>query len=294
MGVGMSRLARWKRAAVGAATVALAAAGLTMASAAPAGAAARDGVCEGGEFCYYYNSDNAGSVSDFTSSVADYGTTQPSCYDFKGPGNGQGQCIKNNAASVWNRSSVKVRVYYNSNYGGAYQDFAPGAKGNLNTTLKNNNASHQFNPGASSGQFWLPFPCGETWEASTRTNHNPQNSVDFNHYPDDLGWKVYASAPGTVSRVANLGDTSYGRYIVIDHGSGWQTLYAHLSSQDVSVGQRVSEKTMIGRVGNTGGSTGPHLHFEQKLNGVAQKVKFRDGSPIYWGSTNLRRTTSCP
>ncbi len=125
-----------------AATLALAAPILVTAS--PANAAARDGVCESGEFCYYYNSDEAGSVSDFTGSVDDYGTTEPSCYDFKGPGAGKGTCIKNNAASVWNRSSKTVRVYFNSGYAGASQDFAAGAKGNLNATLKNNNASHQF------------------------------------------------------------------------------------------------------------------------------------------------------
>ncbi|MFF0294550.1 CHAP domain-containing protein [Kitasatospora sp. NPDC004615] len=107
-------------------------------------AASRDGVCDAGEFCYYYNSDNAGSISDFSGSLGDYGATQPSCYEFKGAGNGQGVCVKNNAASVWNRTGQTVRVYYNSNFGGASQDFAPGAKGNLNTTLKNNNASHQF------------------------------------------------------------------------------------------------------------------------------------------------------
>jgi len=289
----MPRLPRWRRTAIGVAVAALAAAGFTALASAPASAAARDGVCDSGEFCYYYNSDNAGSISDFTGSIADYGTTQPSCYDYKGAGSGQGQCIKNNAASVWNRSSATVRVYFNSGYGGASQDFAAGAKGNLNSTLKNNNASHQFNPGTT-GRFWLPFPCGETWEGSTRSNHSPPNAVDFNHYPEDNGWMVYSSAPGTVSKVANLGDTSYGRYIVIDHSGGWQTLYAHLSAQNVSVGQSVSEKTMIGRVGTTGGSTGPHLHYEQKLNGSVQRVTFRDGNPVYWGSRNLARSTNCP
>jgi peptidoglycan hydrolase-like amidase len=110
----------------------------------PASAASRDGVCDSGEFCYYFNSDEAGSVSDFTGSLDDYGTTQPTCYEFKGDGNGKGVCVKNNAASVWNRTSSTVRVYYNSNYAGSYQDFAAGAKGNLNATLKNNNASHQL------------------------------------------------------------------------------------------------------------------------------------------------------
>lgn len=112
--------------------------------ASPAFAADRDGRCDSGEFCYYFNSDNAGSVSDFTDSQDDYGTTQPSCYEFKGAGNGQGVCVKNNAASVWNRTSKTVRVFFNSNFAGAHQDFAPGAKGNLNATLKNNNASHEL------------------------------------------------------------------------------------------------------------------------------------------------------
>jgi peptidoglycan hydrolase-like amidase len=109
-----------------------------------ASAAGRDGTCDSGEFCYYYNSNEAGSVSDFTGSEDDYGTTQPTCYEFKGAGNGQGVCVKNNAASVWNRTSKTVRVYFNSNFAGATQDFAPGAKGNLNATLKNNNASHEL------------------------------------------------------------------------------------------------------------------------------------------------------
>jgi hypothetical protein len=132
---------------VAASAVALAV--VPLAAAAPASAAARDGVCNSGEFCYYYNSDEAGSVSDFAGSIADYGTTQPSCYDFKGAGNGKGLCVKNNAASVWNRTGHTVRVFYNSDYAGAHQDFAAGAKGNLNSTLKNNNASHLFNPGAT-------------------------------------------------------------------------------------------------------------------------------------------------
>ncbi|MFC4010009.1 SpoIID/LytB domain-containing protein [Nonomuraea purpurea] len=127
-----------------AATAAMALGGTVLATASPALAADRDGVCQTGEFCYYFNSNNQGSVSDFTGSVSDYSTAQPSCYDFKGAGAGKGKCIKNSAASVWNRSSKTVRVYFNSGYSGTYQDFAAGAKGNLNATLKNQNASHQF------------------------------------------------------------------------------------------------------------------------------------------------------
>jgi surface antigen len=121
-----------------------------LATVSPAYAAARDGVCESGEFCYYYNSDESGSISDFTTSIADYGTTEPSCYDFKGAGAGKGVCVKNNAASVWNRTGKTVTVYFNSNYGGAHQSFAAGVKGNLDATLKNNNASHEI--GSSGAQ----------------------------------------------------------------------------------------------------------------------------------------------
>src|SRR5690606_39615859 len=53
----------------------------------PASAAERDGKCDKGEFCYYYNSNNKGSISDHTKSVPDLGAKQPSCYEFKGAGN---------------------------------------------------------------------------------------------------------------------------------------------------------------------------------------------------------------
>ncbi len=110
----------------------------------PAEAASRDGKCESGEFCYYYNSNEAGSVSDFRVSVKDLGTSQPSCYEFKSAGKGRGVCVKNHAASVWNRTGKTIRVYFNSDYRGSSQDFAPGAKGNLEPGLKNENASHRF------------------------------------------------------------------------------------------------------------------------------------------------------
>lgn len=113
---------------------------------APSAAAAspRNGACESGEFCLYYNSNQAGSVSDFNGSIENYGATQPSCYDFKGAGAGRGLCVKNNAASVWNRSSMPVIVFYNSGHTGAHQTIPAGARVNLNSTLKNNNASHFF------------------------------------------------------------------------------------------------------------------------------------------------------
>ena len=127
-------------------TTVLLAGGLSLAAPlnAASAATARNGVCELGEFCLYFLGGQQGSVSDFSSSVSNYGATQPGCYEFRGPGAGQGHCVKNNALSVRNRASRAVTVYYNSGYAGANQTFASGQSGNLNSPLNDNNASHKF------------------------------------------------------------------------------------------------------------------------------------------------------
>lgn len=140
--------------------------------------------------------------------------------------------------------------------------------------------------------FQLPFPCGQSWSGQTRTNHSPAYSIDFNR-SGDSGDPVVASAPGTVSKVGNTGGTSYGRYVYIDHGGGWQTRYAHLNSQTVSTGDSVGYGTKIGTVGSTGGSTGPHLHFEQRLNGNDVTIYFNGSKAYYWGSRTYKSANTC-
>ena len=140
--------------------------------------------------------------------------------------------------------------------------------------------------------FQLPFPCGQVWAGQTRSNHSPQRSVDFNR-ADDYGDSVVAAAGGTVTRVGNEGNTSYGRWIEIAHGGGWRTRYAHLSAQLVSVGQNVKRGQTIGRVGSTGGSTGPHLHFEERLNGSAVSAQFNGHTALYFGTRNYTSQNSC-
>jgi hypothetical protein len=136
---------------------------------------------------------------------------------------------------------------------------------------------------SASPSFQLPFPCGQAWSGQTRTNHSPQLSVDFNRTNDE-GDTVVAAASGRISRVENLGNTSYGRWIEINHGSGYTTRYAHLSSQVVHVGQQVVRGQKIGTVGNTGGSTGSHLHYEQRHNGYAQSARFNGSGALYYGT----------
>jgi murein DD-endopeptidase MepM/ murein hydrolase activator NlpD len=80
---------------------------------------------------------------------------------------------------------------------------------------------------------------------------------------------VQASAGGTVIVAGWPDNYGYGNRVVIDHGNGYQTLYAHLSNIYVSVGQSVSRGQSVGRMGSTGRSTGTHLHFEIRFKGIA-------------------------
>ena len=85
------------------------------------------------------------------------------------------------------------------------------------------------------------------------------------------GTKVYACQAGTVS-VATY-DNIFGNYIILQHADSVQSVYAHLSAIEVKAGESVLKGSIIGRVGSTGASTGPHLHFEIRKNGRSQDPK---------------------
>ena len=94
---------------------------------------------------------------------------------------------------------------------------------------------------------------------------NPFDGYSRDYHPgidiaSNYGEPVYASASGYVQRAGWYG--GYGKYIKISHDYGYATAYGHLSSIEISSGDYVSKGQLIGYVGSTGYSTGPHLHFE--------------------------------
>jgi murein DD-endopeptidase MepM/ murein hydrolase activator NlpD len=93
------------------------------------------------------------------------------------------------------------------------------------------------------------------------------------------GTEVYAVRDGTVSETGE--DPVYGKYVIISHGENWSSLYGHLSSVAVDLLSPIRSGSLIGRVGSTGLSTGPHLHFELRQNGKTQdpgKYLFKEGN----------------
>lgn len=131
---------------------------------------------------------------------------------------------------------------------------------------------------AANGQSTESNPGGYIWPVDSPLYHLhrrrtgvPGGIGSTNHKGTDIGRvgytsSVYASKAGTV--IVSQYSSSYGNYVVISHGSGNTTLYAHMSSRKVSVGDYVNQGDVIGITGSTGNSTGPHLHFEVTENGV--------------------------
>ena len=93
--------------------------------------------------------------------------------------------------------------------------------------------------------------------------------------PAPMGTPIVASLPGEV--ILSTYNGSYGNYVVIYHGDGISTLYAHNSQNHVAVGNRVERGQVIASIGSTGNSTGPHLHFEVRVNGDPKII-----NPLQW------------
>lgn len=109
------------------------------------------------------------------------------------------------------------------------------------------------------------------WPANNHFLSGFDYNPNANHPAIDIdgeeGDPVYAADSGVIV-YAGWNNWGYGNMIVINHGNGWQTLYAHLSALYVGCGQSVVQGGVIGTIGSTGNSTGSHLHFEMMLNGT--------------------------
>ncbi len=122
------------------------------------------------------------------------------------------------------------------------------------------------------GEFTWPTPsCYYITSHFSPRRKNPVSGVYKRHTGTDIGAAYGASIVAANSGTVTLAgwNSGYGNCVVIDHGGGRATLYAHMSSISVSSGQSVQRGQQIGLVGSTGNSTGPHLHFEVLINGSA-------------------------
>ncbi|MFC7546023.1 M23 family metallopeptidase [Plantactinospora sp. GCM10030261] len=133
-------------------------------------------------------------------------------------------------------------------------------------TIEVANPAEAHAAGARPG-FQLPFPCGESWRLSTYPGHDNYDVDMIATSGTTAGRSILAADAGTVS-FAGWSDGG-GWYVKLNHGGGWESLYLHMvSAPVVSTGQSVSQGQLLGKVGSTGNSSGPHLHHEQRRDGT--------------------------
>ncbi len=131
-------------------------------------------------------------------------------------------------------------------------------------------------PGYVSGESWA-WPLGSQscyisspygYRSASISGWSYHGGVDISG-SGFYGRAIYATRSGKVISAVSS-DRGYGVYVIIDHGDGFSSLYAHMSTRYVSTGDTVSKGQMIGRAGSSGNSTGPHLHFEVRYYGQKQ------------------------
>jgi hypothetical protein len=144
--------------------------------------------------------------------------------------------------------------------------------------------------------FAAPFPCNQSW---TFSHHSAEVRMALDFIRDGGGTDgeaVLASAGGTAFQRFETGGA--GNYIVIEHGGGWTTYYFHLSAFSVADGSPVARGQEVGRVGSTGASSGPHLHYEQLLHGVGQPIVIAGQElspyPSNYGERSITSANGCP
>ncbi|MBR4945172.1 MAG: peptidoglycan DD-metalloendopeptidase family protein [Peptococcaceae bacterium] len=136
-------------------------------------------------------------------------------------------------------------------------------------------AKNSSNNTSAPGAYVWPCPSSRLITSEYGYRIHPIQGTKKMHTGIDIGAKsgtdIVAAAGGTVIMAQYYG--GYGNCVIVDHGGGVSTLYAHMSKIGVSNGQKVSAGQSIGKVGSTGNSTGPHLHFEVRINGNTQNPR---------------------
>ncbi len=155
-----------------------------------------------------------------------------------------------------------------------------GNSGNSDSGNSGNSGNGGGSSAPSGSKMTWPYPGDYTVYSGFGMRYHPVYHYDKMHWGVDLGGEygnpIVAAGDGTVIKVEepvegqNTGSVNYGNYCVIDHGNGITTTYAHCRDVYVHVGDTVTAGQTIAECGSTGTSTGPHLHFEVRVNG--QKV----------------------
>jgi murein DD-endopeptidase MepM/ murein hydrolase activator NlpD len=110
------------------------------------------------------------------------------------------------------------------------------------------------------GDGFFDWPTSTTWQSGYGYTPGLHEAIDLG---GSIGNAIYAADDGVIV-YSGWNNYGYGNVIVIDHGTGWQTLYAHLDTINYGCGDSVTQGTVIGTMGTTGNSTGAHLHFEMR------------------------------
>lgn len=217
--------------------------------------------------------------------------------------NSNAQSALDNAALQSDEIEAKISEYYaaqkaaaqqaaqasQSSSGSSSNSSSSGSSSNSGSSSSGGSGSGSSDSGSGSSEVIVPSGSGFAWPTPGFTYLSSEWYEDrqvYNHGGIDIagagimGTPVVAAADGTViasnsSCTHNWGKSyscgcggGYGNYVMISHAGGKMTVYGHLTSLTVSTGDYVSRGQVIGYVGSTGNSTGPHLHYECRLNGV--------------------------
>ncbi len=243
----------------------------------PAQADARNGVCEDGEFCLYYNSNHDGSLVDFTGNVQDYGTGS-GCVKFISSGSGRGQCVKNNAASAWNRKSVPVTIFYKSTWSGAIDSFISGKKANLSASLKNENAGHIV---GESGNEWMEVGLYHDTGGAISSYFDGYLFTNGRHEGIDFtrggGSPVFALLSGTVIFKEESGGSGLSTLSIYNASLDVTIIYLHTDPL-VGVGASISRGERIATEAARGAQSA-HTHVEMRP-GRRERAADSTGDPV--------------